>query len=109
MFKSIGLYPRVDYGLGKKNAQNGTVRNSNGASAHIGCRGPGIRGTSSWNTSGTYMAGPSPYPIARNGHLSDNKRVWNSLQDREQDHNRECDHEPNGDCRQELARSCNAQ
>src|SRR5438034_11528409 len=75
MFKSIGLYPRVDYGLGKKNAQNGTVRNSDGASAHTGCRGPGLRGTYSRDTSIESGAGPSPSSIARNGHHPDNKRL----------------------------------
>src|SRR5438445_5499381 len=72
VFKSVGLYPSVDYCLGKKNAQNGTVRNSDGASTGTRYRGPSLRSTSNRNTSIASRPGPSSGTTARNGHDPDN-------------------------------------
>src|SRR6266581_1990099 len=87
VFKSVGLYPRVDYCLGRKNAKNGTVRINDGASAHPGYRSPSLRSTPNRNTSIASRTGPSTIATARDGHDPDNKRVRNSLQDRQQINN----------------------
>src|SRR6266567_8602745 len=83
VFKSIGLYPRVGYCRGKKNAKNGTVRNSDGSSTRTCDCSPSLRSTSNRNTSIPSRSGPSSGTTARNGHDPDNKWVRGRLQDRQ--------------------------
>ena len=75
VFKSIGLYPRIGYCRGKKNAKNGTVRNSDGASTRTCDCSPGLRSTSNRSTSIASNTRPSARTTARNRHDPDNKWI----------------------------------